>query len=176
MIGSAGHDIQLHIHPEWADEASSALVPSTGVKRPYMHQYSAEDQRALIEAGIAMLLEAGAPHPIAFRSGSFAAGPMTFGALTSYGIKMDFSIDATMPNSEPEWSRESRDLIAPQFIDGVDCYPMAVFRDGFGRLRHAQVGACSSKELSEAMEGALALGWESLVVLSHNLIRSSSHW
>lgn len=168
MIGSAGHEIQLHLHPEWADEASPALVPSVGVKRPYMHQYSCEDQRALIKAGMALLREAGAPSSVAFRSGGFAAGHTTFGALASCGIKLDFSIDATMPNSVPEWRGHGRDLVTPQSIDGVNCYPMAVFRDGFGRLRHAQVGACSGKELTEAMDRALNLGWESFVVLSHN--------
>jgi hypothetical protein len=114
------------------------------------------------------LREAGAPSPTAFRAGSFAAGVDTFEALTRCGIGADFSIDATMPESVPGLRTMGADLVSPRTISGVACWPMAVFQDGFGRQRHAQVGACSSSELAEAMDSARTLGWDAFVVLSHN--------
>jgi hypothetical protein len=168
MIGSAGHDIQLHVHPEWADETDPPVVSSTGHKRPYFHQYSIGDQHALVEAAKAILIEAGVPKVSAFRAGGFAVGPGTFSALASAGIGADYSLNGTMPNCVPEWRAENRDMVSRQLIDGVMCHPMALFRDGFGRVRHAQVGACSTTELVEAMQAAATLGWDSFVVLSHN--------
>ena len=62
----------------------------------------------------------------------------------------------------------SHDLTSPQVIDGVIAIPMSVFVDGFGRNRHAQIGACSADELVQGLEDAHRLGWKHFVYLSHN--------
>ena len=62
---------------------------------------------------------------------------------------------------------DGRDLTRTQVIDGVTSVPMAVFRDGFGKERHAQIGACAAAELIGAMEHAARAGKPHFVILSH---------
>ena len=50
----------------------------------------------------------------------------------------------------------------------VTSYPVAAFRDGFGRLRPAQIGACSFEELASALWSARASKWRNFVIVSHN--------
>src|SRR3990172_9913132 len=47
-------------------------------------------------------------------------------------------------------------------------YPMTVFQDGTGSLRHTQLGACSYRELDGLLWQALEGGRKAFVILSHN--------
>jgi hypothetical protein len=167
MIRSAGQDVQLHLHPEWTDEISPPPIVNASEKRQHLSYYSLEEQTSLVRLGLDLIEAAGAPRPISFRAGSFAANADTFSALRANGIFLDFSIDPSTPLSVADL-RDGRDLSAAQVIDGVFSLPLTVFRDGFGRIRHAQVGACSSGELVEAIESAAGLGRTHFVLLSHN--------
>jgi hypothetical protein len=64
--------------------------------------------------------------------------------------------------------RDLIDLTVPQRYQGLQLVPLSVFRDGFGKLRHAQVGACSVTELQQAMQDAQYKGHSAFTVLSHN--------
>lgn len=167
LIRDAGQDVQLHLHPEWIDEMRVPPVALTGSKRPYLWQFSAEDQQRIVSFAVDLLQSCGADRPSAFRAGSFGAGANTFRALAEDGIRFDSSVNATYADSVPD-ARESLDLYRPSVVDGVASVPVGVFRDGFGRQRHAQVGACSFRELSRAIESAHANGWKQYVLFSHN--------
>jgi len=169
LIQQAGQEIQLHLHPEWTDEALSPLLPNVTTKRQHLSYYSGEEQAALIRHGLRLLNEAGAPPPSAFRSGSFACNEDTFAAIAANGLRFDSSINRTLPVSLPGNAQPaSAGLCEPFAANGLGVYPMTIFRDGFGRLRHAQIGACSTRELIEAMQCAQADGWPSFIALSHN--------
>lgn len=169
LIRQAGQEVQLHLHPEWTDEARPPLLRNVTRKRQHLSYYTREEQETLIAHGLRLLREAGASAPNAFRSGSFACNADTFSAVWSNGLRFDSSINKTLPVSEPG---TVRDPIAghcePFGFEGVGIYPMTLLRDGLGRLRHAQVGACSVEELIAAMHQALKDGWQSFVLLSHN--------
>jgi peptidoglycan/xylan/chitin deacetylase (PgdA/CDA1 family) len=167
LIQDAGHEVQLHLHPEWTDEITPPPLPNVTGKRQHLRYYSVEEQTRLIGFGIELLMEAGARRPIAFRAGGFAANADTFRALAANGIQFDSSIDATMPDSVPDL-RNQCELYAPSIISEVASYPLSVFRDGAGKLRHAQIGACSTWELIRAMDCAEQAGWRQFLVLSHN--------
>jgi peptidoglycan/xylan/chitin deacetylase (PgdA/CDA1 family) len=167
LIQEAGQEVQLHLHQEWADEISPPPLASITRKRPYLSDCTLEEQIELVRLGCELMQCAGAPRPVAFRAGGFAANADTFAALRASAIRCDFSIDCTVPWSVADL-RDRRALLSPQFIDDVVTFPMAVFRDGFGRARHVQVGACAAAEMIQAMEGAARLGWTHFVVLSHN--------
>ncbi len=111
-----------------------------------------EEQAALIGHGLRLLREVGAATPSAFRSGSFACNEDTFPAVAANGLRFDSSIEhGAYPCPAPR--NRHRPAFAEPFIDnGLEIYPMTLFRDGFGRLRHAQIGACSARELMQAME------------------------
>jgi hypothetical protein len=53
-------------------------------------------------------------------------------------------------------------------VAGVDVVPVTVFRDGLGRQRPAQVGACGLAEMRQALAKAHANGRQHFVFVSHN--------
>ena len=75
-ILAAGQEVQLHLHPSWADPADP-VFELTGLDR--------HTQCDLVRTARDLLIEAGAPRPIAFRSGSYAADPATLEALAAVG-------------------------------------------------------------------------------------------
>jgi hypothetical protein len=109
----------------------------------------------LIGLGLDLLRQAGARRPVAFRAGSFAADENTFHTLSANGLRCDSSLNSIMADSAPEL-RSRLDLDHTQKIHDIASCPVSAFRDGLGRVRHAQVGACSSSELVGAMHDALA--------------------
>ncbi len=167
LIRDAGQEVQLHLHPEWTDEIQPPPLRDIPGKRQHLCHYSRDEQRALIALGKALLCEAQGQAPTVFRAGSFAANRDTYAALADNGIACDSSIDATRSYSVADM-RQFQDVHAPGRIGAVDVYPLSVFRDGLGRLRHAQIGACATQELVEAMHAARRLGWPHFIVLSHN--------
>ena len=40
LIRNAGHDVQLHLHPEWTDEALTPLIPDCATKRQHLSYYT----------------------------------------------------------------------------------------------------------------------------------------
>ena len=52
LIQTAGHEIQLHLHTEWVDEARDGTLPAIDNKRENIREFSQLDQSALIGAGL----------------------------------------------------------------------------------------------------------------------------
>lgn len=167
LIKSKGHDIQLHLHPEWADEIRPLIFEGARVKRQHLSFYTLDEQFTLIELGKKLLKEAGGGEAKAFRAGSFAANADTYRALSRCGIHFDSSLNLVHSDSGLDL-REELDFSRPQRFEGVSILPMTIFRDGTGRLRPAQVGACSFEELRDALASARIAGIEHFVLLSHN--------
>jgi len=167
LIKAGGHDIQLHLHPEWADEIRPLIFEGARVKRQHLSFYSLDEQCALIQLGQRFLNDAGGGQALAFRAGSFAANHDTYRALNQCGIHLDSSLNLVHADSGVDL-RNSLDFSRPQKFEGVSILPMAIFKDGMGRLRPAQVGACSFAELRDALTSAYAAGVEHFVLLSHN--------
>lgn len=170
LLASAGQEVQLHLHPEWADEVTPPMVnlPARGpVKRPLLRQYPRADQAALIARGLALLERAGAGRANAFRAGSFGFDLDTLHALRSCGVALDSSYNATMHGSDSGLAPGR--ILSDVYHDGpVVEVPMTVYDDGFGRLRHAQLGACSWPELQALLWQAVEQERQSFVILSHN--------
>lgn len=168
LIRSAGQELQMHLHPEWTDEAKAPLLPAARIKRQFLTQYDADEQRQLIAHGIRLFAEAGAPAPTAFRSGNFSCNADTFTAVAANGLRFDSSIN-------PEVAASHHHAVIPGGGTGYEafqlgqltCIPMSSFLDGRGRPRHAQLGACSADELTQALIGAEKGQWQTFVLLSH---------
>lgn len=167
LIRSGGHDIQLHLHPEWSDELTPLPFPGANRKRQHLSFYTLDEQITLLRLGLDLMAQVGCDRITAFRAGSFASNADTYRALRTCGIGIDSSLNEVSADSGPDL-RGTLDFTRPQAFEGVGILPMTVFRDGSGRLRPAQLGACSFAELREAMESACAAGTEHFVVLSHN--------
>lgn len=167
LIRKAGHDVQLHLHPEWTDEALQPLIPDSATKRQHLSYYTLDEQTTLIGHGKRMLEAAGSGPINAFRSGSFAANSDTFEALRRNQILFDSSLNRCHSVSAPDLLR-GRGLDTAFEVAGVTTYPVTVFQDGFGKDRPAQVGACSFAEMRAALNHAQRQGAEHFVVVSHN--------
>jgi len=175
LIVAAGQEIQLHLHPEWTDEIRPPVFPARPYKRQHLIEYDRDEQHALIVRGRTLLEAAAGTTVTAFRAGSFAANADTLAALHTAGIGIDASINVTAALSGRALEQRAR-LTVPQRRGALCLVPMSVFRDGFGRLRHAQIGACAWPELRAALLDAERLGYSAFTVLAHNfeLLRSGS--
>ena len=72
-ILEAGQEVQLHLHRFWHDWRAGRGDDA----RFELTDFDADGQRALIETARDLLVAAGAPPPVAFRSGSYAANADT---------------------------------------------------------------------------------------------------
>ena len=167
LIRPGGHDIQLHLHPEWSDEIRPIPFPSAARKRQHLAYYTLKEQVALIRLGLSLMQQAGCGGLTVFRAGSFACNADTYRALSECGISLDSSLDDVFEMSGADL-RGRLDFSRPQQFEGVSIVPISIFRDGMGGKRHAQIGACSFPELREALDAAYRLGVADFTILSHN--------
>jgi peptidoglycan/xylan/chitin deacetylase (PgdA/CDA1 family) len=167
LIDDAGQEVQLHLHPEWTDEISPAIIQNVYAKRQHLTYYRRDEQTVLIRHA-KNLLENALGKPItAFRAGSYAINEDTFLALASNGITVDSSINRCYAISAQELVLK-HGAGTPFTVNGVVTYPVTVFHDGFGRERPAQVGACSFGEMRQALESARDEDCSDFVIVSHN--------
>lgn len=167
LIRAGNHDVQLHLHPEWTDEIRPLPFAGANRKRQHMSHYSCEEQMALLTLGCDLMSQTGCDSITAFRAGSFACNHDTYRALRQVGIGIDSSLHAVLPHSGIDL-RKQLDFFHPLEFEQVRILPLTMFRDGIGRLRPAQIGACSFAELRDAMNTAAKNKTEHFVVLSHN--------
>lgn len=167
LLREAAQEVQLHLHTEWVDEAKIPLLEGAQTKRQHLRYFSLDEQAALIAEGTKLLKGAGADSVNAFRAGGFAFNGDTLRALVANGITFDSSYNASL------FGLDSGVMPGVTVVDPIECegvyeYPMTVFNDGTGALRHAQLTAISYKEMEGLLWQALETGRRSFVILSHN--------
>jgi hypothetical protein len=161
-ILAAGQEVQLHLHPQWqwlAEGRDSKGIELSGL------DYAT--QRQLIGRARNLLVEAGAPAPIAFRGGSFGANADTLRALADLGFRYDSSHNGShrpWPSALPL----ARDLIAPTAIEGIIEFPVTQIEDRPGSLRHLQICAVSRDELIGALDHAAMYRHPMVTIVSHS--------
>jgi len=167
MVGTildAGQEVQLHIHPMWTQ--ADRRVESKPV-RFELTSFSEEEQLALVLEGAEMLRTAGAPDPIAFRAGSFAANAATFRAVARAGIR----IDSSHNGSQMPWPCETglpAAAVSPLGAGLLVELPVGLLDEGGGRLRHLQIGAVSLAEIRAALLHAEAEGSPLTTLVGHS--------
>jgi hypothetical protein len=154
---AAGQEVQLHLHPSW--EGESPVFELTGL--------SVAEQSRLLETGRRLLVEAGAPEPVAFRAGSFGADDATLDALAAMGIAYDSSFNgghAPWPSAISLPARQ----VDPVRHCGVIELPVSQMEDRAGSMRHLQLCAVSSAEIEQALEHAHRVGQQVATIVSHS--------
>lgn len=167
LIQEARQEIQLHLHPEWVNEGFRRLFPEILEKRQYMRYFSVEQQQLLVREGLALLRQVGAGDVMAFRAGGFGFNLDTLHALHNNSIMIDSSYNPCCMGLDSGVA-PGEVLFQPSMQVGVYEYPMTVFQEGSNWFRHAQLGACSFRELEKLLWLALEQDWQSVVILSHN--------
>ena len=164
LVQLRGHEVALHIHTKWLPYLSRPLVGDSLGR--YMCDFSEDDQGRLIDQGLENLSRAGAGRVVAFRAANAGAGLATLRAEQRSGIRIDSSYFAPFLNrscrlpSRPEISHAMRP-------EGVIEIPITWFRDGLGRIRAAQLCACSIGELTHLLNRAWTGGWRIITLLLH---------
>ncbi|RED15940.1 polysaccharide deacetylase [Parasphingopyxis lamellibrachiae] len=164
-ITSAGQEVQLHIHPMWEQARTDGTVAEGTVFELIDHPF--DKQRALIAEARALLVEAGAADPIAFRSGSYAVNEDSLRVLAALGIRYDSSHNGC----EGPWPSALSlplDQTAPVEHQGVIEIPVSQMRTGSGGLRHMQICAVSLAEMAHALDHAVANGHPTFVPVGHS--------
>lgn len=166
LVREYGQEVQLHLHTEWVDESRVPLLDGVAAKRQHLRYFPLEEQSILIAKGVELLKQAGAADINAFRAGSFAFNRDTLDALRTNGIPFDSSYNASL------FGPDSGVMPGVAVVEPIECggvyeYPMTVFEDGTGSLRHAQLTACSYQEMEGLLWQALESGRHSFVILSH---------
>ncbi len=160
-ILAAGQEVQLHLHAQWREVADGR--DPTGIE---LTSFDCAGQRDLIAQARDLLIEAGAPPPIAFRSGSYAANADTLAALADLGFACDASHNGSY---RPVSALPLADAqIAPLRAGGVTEIPVGQFEDKAGRLRHLQICAASLDEMTGALRHAAAHGHPLTAIVSHS--------
>ena len=167
LIEDAGQDVQLHLHPEWTDELAAPPIADAGRKRQHLYHYTRDEQEQLLRYGLDLLRAHARSNVHAFRAGSYAANADTYRALQAVGLSVDSSLNRASDDSGRDLA-EVRDPRSAFMLGGVQVYPVTVFRDGRGRDRPAQVGACGLAEMVQALASAHALERRHFVIVSHN--------
>lgn len=166
LVREYEQEAQLHLHTEWVDESRVPLLAGVHSKRQHLRYFSKEEQTILVAKGAELLNRAGARDINAFRAGSFGFNRDTLAALAANGIAFDSSYNASLfgPDSGV---MPGVTVVEPVECDGVYEYPMTVFKDGTGSLRHTQLTSCSYREIEGLLWQALESGRSAFVILSH---------
>lgn len=165
QLSDAGQDIGLHIHTEWLGEIKQAGLP--GTFRQYIHQFSEDEQDAIIAGALARLQSAGANALVSYRAGSYAASCATLRVLSKHGIRVDTSFNACFPVSFPDLDKTTPFFDAAM-IENMWELPVSFIEDRPNHRRHAQLNALSFAELRYALLQAWKLGWGSFVIVWHS--------
>jgi len=163
-ILAAGQEVQLHLHPHWTGAKHGDGGASFA--RFEMAAYTLEEQRDLIVGATELLVAAGAPHPIAFRAGTYSANDDTLRALASLG----FAYDSSHNGAEHPWPSAiglPPAHIAPVAREGLVELPVTLIEDRPGALRNFQICALSAGEQRAALEHAAMQDHAAVTIVSH---------
>lgn len=164
LIAAGGQEVQLHLHPEWLARSDAPVIRRRAAD---MHAFLPAEQQRLIERGCDLLVCAGAPRPIAFRAGNYGADAATLAAAGAAGLRFDTSHNRAYRTTSSRLA-STHPLVQPGFVNGVCEVPISTFEDWPGHVRHAQLCACSYRELTHALLQAARAGWRSFVIVMHS--------
>lgn len=93
-LHTAGHDLQLHIHPHWDEAIFKNGVWDLSHTRYRLHQFSKSEVDDIISRYTAELKDITGVRPIAYRAGGWCIQPFYYfsNELFSHGIRLDSTI------------------------------------------------------------------------------------
>jgi peptidoglycan/xylan/chitin deacetylase (PgdA/CDA1 family) len=168
LVKAAGHEIQLHSHPEWVNESTIQLFEDDLPRRAFIRDFTLEQQTKLIKIGLDLFKRTGVDGINAFRAGSYGFNRNTLKALQANGILIDTSYNTVSQAGIADVLPEQL-LLQPTVLDGVTIYPVSVFGGSNAQsLRPLQLTACSYREFETVLFHAVENEWDSVVIVSHS--------
>jgi hypothetical protein len=179
-ITSRGHDVELHIHPEFQMDLSRVQRGETKSPSASLFDHSYEEQRRYIRENIAVLSKWTGVAPVAFRAGGYSANEVTLRALHDEGISIDSSYNLWAV--EHGWCGMSG---TPKINDvamlepGVLEVPVTNLRarGPRGGLRPFELSALNTSEMISMLEQLYAAGTRVACGVTHSfrLVRARDH-
>lgn len=161
-ILDAGQEVQLHLHANWA--GARAGDRGASYARFNIDEYGLEEQADLLAGARDLLVAAGAPVPVAFRAGAYAANDDTLTALAGLG----FLYDSSHNGAAPRGIGLPREGIAPVEHNGLVEVPVTLIEDVPGSMRPFQICALSSGESGQALAHAAREDHAAVTIVSHS--------
>lgn len=162
-ILSAGQEVQLHLHPNWA---RAALEDRHRAYKFELVDLSRQEQQDLLGEARDLLRAAGASDPVAFRAGSYSASDVTLDALAALGFAYDSSHNGAH-HPWPSMIALSPDVIAPVAHRGLIEVPVTTIAMPGGGRRHFQICALSAAEMRAALLHSAANDHAAVTIVSH---------
>lgn len=163
---AGGHEVQLHLHPEWLAWMPDPPVPHAG--REMTNEFTVDEQATLVGLGARNLVAAGAPAVTAFRAGDYAANLDTLDALGRNGIAYDSSYNPCFGCSFPGEGGAFGSTTQATVVRTVCEVPVSHWRTWPVGRRHAQLTAASVAEMEAALWHARRNEWDAFVVVLHS--------
>lgn len=159
-----GHEAALHVHPEWLGwmDENPLAVPN----RQLLNQYSAAQQRWILQTSAHLLQEAGARPVRSFRAGNYGADRNTLRALAAEGVTFDSSYNVAFLGSQCGLD-VGTPMTRPERMEGVIEMPITFIQDYPGHYRPMQIMAASFGEMRAALDRAHERGFPAFVFVSH---------
>ena len=166
-----GHDVQLHAHP--VQQRPDFRSKGGAAPADDLHAYSVDEQAALLQSGLDILVEAGVPRAElrAFRAGNFGADERTWEAMARVGLTLSSNLNPsyTKRNCRIPW-RDNGRLFDTAISNARRVFelPVSNFGDGHGGFRHLQIMAVSLTEMKDYLRQARTLGIHEVVLFTHS--------
>lgn len=164
QVLAAGQEVQLHLHPNWS---AASLEDRRRHGAFELIDFDQDGQRALLSEAADLLVAAGAPRPVAFRSGSYSANDDTLVALAAIGIAYDSSHNGAH-HPWPSAIGLPPGRIAPVARHGVVEVPVTVIEDRPGIWRNFQICALSAGEMRAAIDHGIGQGHAAATIVGHS--------
>ena len=163
-----GHDIQLHLHPNYLN----FMRPNPGELyfSDRISNYDLEKQAELMKEGKELLIRYGAKPPIAFRAGNFAADGLTLKALKASGFLIDSSFNRNVGNSSRKMNHF--DINDSFQVDGIFEFPITNFVESVPfrrkRFKPLDINGVSFQEMKYVLNQAGTIGLNNITVILHS--------
>lgn len=164
-IRSAGHDIQLHLHPMWLQ--ASGHVPG----QPVCDSAAAMDEgglRQMFETGCEAFRRWGVPHPVAFRAGNLQMGRLVYDTMAEFGIPVSSSIGRAIHESDDPVLRLDHGC---HTIGKAIEVPVLGYADmklaGRTHWKNLTITGCGTSETKAVIRRAVKAGLKDIVLLTH---------
>ena len=166
-IQKRGHDAQLHLHPVYRFY-HDYLQGQPAREKDLFHELELEEQRQLLQEGVALFRQLSGAAPLAFRAGCFGASEVTLGLLRENGVLIDSSYNLCYLDQSCGFRR--RLLNAPLVMEGIHEFPVTNF-SSFGRessYKPLDIAAVSVSEIIATIRQMHTAGCSDVVLVFHS--------
>lgn len=179
-IVERGHDVELHVHPEFKMDLDAVRRGDMEKPSARLHNYSLDEQRRYLREAADDLEKWTGRRPIAFRSGGFASDEVGAEACAAEGIPIDSSYNLWAVERGVSPFSLPTPLNDVAFLEnGVLEVPMTnlVTRGPRAGYRPFELSALNAAEMIAAVEEMYEAGMRVCCTLTHSfrLIRTTNH-